>query len=573
MSAWIVGLGLAALTTASPRLEAGEATDDRGPGQETSSVAGLPVSLADEETIVFFGDSITEQNLYTAFMETFLVSRFPNKKIACFNFGWGGDTALGGDRRFARDVAPTRPSLIFVNFGMNDGGYKPYEETVYQSYIEAQRALAATIATSGARQVLFTTSPVDDVLRGDGGAYNEALSRMADGVIALGGERGIPVIDLLHPMLEIQRRAKEGQPGFTMIPDTIHPNAVGHLVMAYLALRQIEAPRLVSEILVDGEKVTQTGAATISNVTARDDGVELDLTLPFLPFFVPPEARAALDLVPLEEELNRFRLQLQPTKTRQPMILSVGNRTLGTFTAEQLERGVDLALLDNAPWAEAGRTLWQAAQLRWAKHQEAWRRMGIDRPAYMMPALPSFEPLRLAQRAYADELGRSLGELARPGRYHVALRLRGELVTISTAEISPAYPYESFDTAYPPERAPEEVPWRVVPFINGQIDLGGHLDRSTSVVAYVRVALEADRPCALHLAMGSDDGLAVFLGERRVFAHDVQRSLKPGEDEVEVPLVAGRNVLLFKVTQGGGDFGLAIEARVHGRGKVRQVAR
>jgi lysophospholipase L1-like esterase len=569
----MIGLGLAGLMAAAPRIEGAEPAEEREPRPETSSAAGLPLSLADEETIVFFGDSITEQNLYTAFMETFLVSRFPGKKIACFNFGWGGDTALGGNQRFARDVVPVRPSLVFVNFGMNDGGYKPYEETIYQSYIEAQRALATTIGASGARQTLFTTSPVDDVLRGDGGAYNEALSRMADGVTALGGERGIPVIDLLHPMLDIQRRAKKGQPGFTMIPDTIHPNAVGHLVMAYLALRQIEAPRLVSDIVVENEKVTETGGATVSNVTVHDDAVELDLALPFLPFFVPPEARAALDMVPLEDELNRFRLRLLPTKTRQPMILSVDGKTLGTFTAEQLERGVDLALLDNAPWAQAGRTLWQTAQLRWAKHQESWRRMGIEKPAYMMPALPSFEPLCRAQRAYADELGRSLGELVRPGSYHLALRLPGELVTISKAEISPAYPYESFDTVYPPERAVEEVPWKTVPFINGQIDLGGHLARSTYVVAYVRVVLEADRPCTLHLAMGSDDGLAVFLDGRRVFAHDVQRSLKPGEDEVEAPLVAGRNVLLFKVTQGGGDFGLAVEARVHGRGKVRQIAR
>ena len=72
--------------------------------------------------------------------------------------------------------------------------------------------------------------------------------------------------------------------------------------------------------------------------------------------------------------------------------------------------------------------------------------------------------------------------------------------------------------------------------------------------------------------MGSDDGLAVFAGGKRVFAHDVMRGLKKGEDEVEVPLAAGRNELLFKVTQGGGDFALAVEAQVRGLGTVRQVA-
>ena len=40
-----------------------------------------PVSLRDEETVVFYGDSITEQNLYSAYLETFFLSRFPGKRI------------------------------------------------------------------------------------------------------------------------------------------------------------------------------------------------------------------------------------------------------------------------------------------------------------------------------------------------------------------------------------------------------------------------------------------------------------------------------------------------------------
>jgi len=93
-----------------------------------------------------------------------------------------------------------------------------------------------------------------------------------------------------------------------------------------------------------------------------------------------------------------------------------------------------------------------------------------------------------------------------------------------------------------------------------------------NVVAYARVVLESEEATTLHLALGSDDGLAVFHRGKQVLARDVMRGLKPGEDEVELALVPGRNEILFKVTQGGGDFGLAIEAHVRGRGKVRQVA-
>ena len=114
--------------------------------------APAPVALEDEETVVFYGDSITEQNLYPAYLETFFASRFPSKTIASFNMGWSGDTARGGNQRFDRDVAPIEPTLVFVNFGMNDGGYKPFQQGVYDSYLASQKELAGRIGKIGARE-------------------------------------------------------------------------------------------------------------------------------------------------------------------------------------------------------------------------------------------------------------------------------------------------------------------------------------------------------------------------------------------------------------------------------------
>jgi lysophospholipase L1-like esterase len=536
-----------------------------------ASAADAPIRLGDRETIVFYGDSITEQNLYSAYLETFLLSRFPGKELAVFNMGWSGDTASGGNKRFARDVAPLQPSLVFVNFGMNDGGYKAYDEPTVRNYLEAQRALADTIRATGARQVLFTTSPVDPSRRQDEDVYNETLARMADGVDRIAAERSVPVIDLFRPMREVQRRAQEKDPKFTMIPDSIHPDAVGHLVMAYQAMRRLDAPRGLGEIVVDGDAVRASGV-TAGNVAASDGGVDFDLTLPFLPFYVPTEARPALDLVPLQDELNRFTLQVKPGPGGDPLVLSVDGRTAGVFSREELARGIDLALLDGAPWAAAGRTLWEAAQFRFKQHFDAWRVLGLQKPAWMMPELPTFEPHVRAQRAYADELGRSLRALARPGTYHVALRPQGEAVAIRSVDLSPVYPLEGFDAAHPPETKPDDVAWKSAPLVDGVIDLGAHHSGAYFVVAYARVVLEADRPTTLHLSLGSDDGLAVFLQGRRVLARDVMRGLKRGEDEVELSLAAGRNDVLFKVTQGGGDFALAIDARVRGLGRVEQVA-
>jgi hypothetical protein len=322
---------------------------------------------------------------------------------------------------------------------------------------------------------------------------------------------------------------------------------------------------------VDGASVAAEDGATVTNAAAADGRVEFDLQIPFLPFYVPREARRALELVPLQDDLNRFRLRAKVPAGATRLVLSIDGRTLGTFGSAELERGIDLALLDEAPWAQAGRALWEATQLRWRKHFEAWRQMGIERPATMMPALPSFEAHARAQRAYADDLGRSLGELARPRPYHVRLTVPGAPVPIAAVALSPLYPLGSFDTPHAPETNPDAVAWTRAPLADGQLDIGARFAGATEVAAYARVTFEADRATLLHLSLGSDDGLAVFAGGKRLLARDVMRGLRKGEDEVDVPLVAGRNEILFKVTQGGGGFALAVEAQVYGEGVVRVV--
>src|SRR5690348_17702461 len=47
--------------------------------------------LRDGDRVVFYGDSITDQRLYTAFVETYVVTRFPRLKVSFVHSGWGGD--------------------------------------------------------------------------------------------------------------------------------------------------------------------------------------------------------------------------------------------------------------------------------------------------------------------------------------------------------------------------------------------------------------------------------------------------------------------------------------------------
>src|SRR5271156_865789 len=85
--------------------------------------------LKDGDRVVFYGDSITDQRLYTTFTESYVLTRFPRMKVDFTHSGWGGDRVTGGgggyiDLRLQRDVLPYRPTVLTIMLGMNDGSYR-----------------------------------------------------------------------------------------------------------------------------------------------------------------------------------------------------------------------------------------------------------------------------------------------------------------------------------------------------------------------------------------------------------------------------------------------------------------
>lgn len=533
----------------------------------TFASAADGVEIRDKETVVIYGDSITEQNLYAAYIETWLRTRFPAKELAIWNFGWGGDTAAGGNARFARDVAPVRPTLVFVNFGMNDGGYHAPDQGIRDRYLAAQRELAATIAGAGAREVLLTTSPIDPTRRKDGDTYNEALAQMADGVIALAAELKLPVVDQFHPMREVQRQAQQAKPGFCMIPDSVHPDPTGHLVMAYYTLRGIAGAGPVGSIAIADDKLASAAGAMVAALVAKDGGLEFDLTLPCLPMYVPPEARPGLALVPFQAELNALMLSVAGKHGAQR--ITVDGAETALVDGDQLARGIDLATLDNASWTKQSAQVWRLSQVRWQKHFDAWRTLGVQSPD--LGKLRSVAAFRSAEADFARGVEADLRSMAQPrSSYHVAI-MPDNRVAIPAVELSPVYPIKrgEFATRFAPEEN-GEVAWKPVQLDDrGAIDLNAALGNPSECAVYARIRLAAAAACKLRLALGSDDGLLVIVNGKRVLDRDVYRGLTPGEDQAVVDLQPGANILMLRVNNGDGGYGLSVQASVIGDTTVK----
>src|SRR3954471_5096687 len=101
--------------------------------------AAEPFALKDGDRVVFYGDSITDQRLYTTFTESFVVTRFPKMDVSFIHSGWGGDRVTGGnggtiDVRLERDVFAYKPTVMTIMLGMNDASYRAFDQSIFDRY-------------------------------------------------------------------------------------------------------------------------------------------------------------------------------------------------------------------------------------------------------------------------------------------------------------------------------------------------------------------------------------------------------------------------------------------------------
>ena len=148
--------------------------------------AAQDFSLKNGDTVVFYGDSITDQRLYTTFAETYVLTRFPALRVNFVHSGWGGDRVSGGgggpiDLRLRRDVIAYRPTVMTIMLGMNDGRYRAFDDAIFREYSSGYEKIIRDMkaALPDVRITAIEPSPYDDATRAPtfAGGYNAVLVR------------------------------------------------------------------------------------------------------------------------------------------------------------------------------------------------------------------------------------------------------------------------------------------------------------------------------------------------------------------------------------------------------------
>jgi hypothetical protein len=132
---------------------------------------------------------------------------------------------------------------------------------------------------------------------------------------------------------------------------------------------------------------------------------------------------------------------------------------------------------------------------------------------------------------------------------------------------------QGFNTVYPPEKEidlkkkypgknNEEALWRPGKFTDGEVQSLALFkpENNTDAVVYLYREIECARPLDLPVSLGSDDTLTVWLNGQQVLAQNEYRACAPDQARVTLKLKEGKNALLLKICQGGGEWAFYFRA-------------
>jgi len=363
-----------------------------------SALALLPAAAADDaklqagDHVAVIGDSITEQRLYSLYIEDYLLMCRPAADLRVTQFGWGGETAPGFSGRMANDCLRFKPAAATTCFGMNDGGYSPMDAAKGRRYKNGQKAIVRQLKEAGVRLIAVGSPGVvdADTFRKDpeqAAMYNKTLAALRDIAREVAQEDGVAFANVFDPMMEAMTKgkAKYGKAYHVGGGDGVHPDQNGHLVMAYAFLKALGCDGAIGTVTVDlaaGRAEATEGHKILS---CQGGAVEVESSrYPFCFFGDPARTNATrgiIEFIPFNQDLNRFRLVVRNAGAERVRV--TWGEASKEFAAADLAKGINLAaeFLDN-PFCEPFRAVERKIAQKQGMEVELIKSLIHNLPAY-----------------------------------------------------------------------------------------------------------------------------------------------------------------------------------------------
>ena len=313
-------------------------------------------TLRPGDSVAICGDSITEQKLYSLYMEEYLLMCQPVPDLKATQFGWSGETSWGFLARMANDVLVFKPTVATTCYGMNDGAYAASTADRLRQYREATEGIVKAFKDAGVRFIVVGAPGAVDTTtfkRPDPTTYNQTLSDLRDIARDVASQQGVAFADVHATMIEAMAKAKAryGTAYHVAGPDGIHPAANGQLIMAYAFLKALGCTGQIGTITLDMKAGKAQASAGHKVLRVSQGSLQVESSrYPFCFFGEPnrPNAtRGMIEFLPFNEDLNRLCLVVTNASAAKVKV-TWGDQTK-VFAAADLEKGINLAaeFLDN----------------------------------------------------------------------------------------------------------------------------------------------------------------------------------------------------------------------------------
>lgn len=310
--------------------------------------------LRDGDIVAICGDSITEQRMYSVFIEDYLVLSQPRADLSVCQFGWSGEAAPGFVPRVESDVLPFKPTVVTTFYGMNDGGYRPADAKTNLTYREATSSYIRKLRAAGVREILVGSPGVVDtdafrawrLARCSPDEYNKTLSQLGAIAQVTARDTGAEFVDVHGPMLETMGKMK-AQYGadYIIAKDGVHPAYDGHLVIASAFLEALGCDGDIGQISLDA--TSGLAAVSAGHRLVESSRTVIHVESDRYPFcFIDDSGAVAfpgnfLERFRFNERLNRFLLIVKGLPTARASV-KWGSENK-EFSAEELGRGINLS--------------------------------------------------------------------------------------------------------------------------------------------------------------------------------------------------------------------------------------
>jgi lysophospholipase L1-like esterase len=354
--------------------------------------------LQPHDTLAICGDSITQQKLYSVFMEDYLLMCGPVDGLRVAQFGWSGEVAAGFGARIDSDVAPFKPTAATTCYGMNDGGYSAMSDGTAFGDRHAMTAAVEKLKTIGVKTIVVgSPGCVDGAVfsnpRTTADVYNQTLDSLRGIAQDVAQKEGVGFADIHTPMMDVMAKAKAayGNSYAFVAGGGVHPNNNGQLVMAYAFLKALGCDGAIGTLTVDlgSNQATCTPGQKI--LSCEDGSVEVESSrYPFCFQGDPdkPDQNTAciLKFFPFNDDLNRYMVVVKGLKGSKAKV--TWGTTTKEFAAADLNKGINLAseFLDN-PFCDQFNKV-NAAVLAQQAHETDL----VKQYMHLMPALKVMVP-------------------------------------------------------------------------------------------------------------------------------------------------------------------------------------